>query len=190
MSRISKNDVKSFERNNLTRLYIYLAFTIFGAILYVKSYVRFSLLQKEFGGLFLISGALFVYLGSKEKKISISNFEFIYGLCCSLCGLLIFINPGNMINFLTFYIGLYYIVSGIFRGITTVTLLKLKKESGIITLVTSCLIIGIGTIVILNPFKTIVIQEVCALFTLFYGILSFSNMILITKDSKSIAKIK
>lgn len=190
MGKLSKSEANDYKINNIIRLFVYLTFIVVGAILYTKSYLKASTIQNFLGVLFIAAGVVFVYISSKEKNLKLSNYDVIFGILMSLSGLLLIINPGNMTNNLTFYFGTFLISSGLQKLFLSIKLFKIKDETKILTLVTSLTIIAFGVIVMLNVLKTMTLTQISGIFSLFYGVLQFSNTVLLNNKEKEFIKNK
>lgn len=188
MEKLSKKDLKNYRINNFIRLFIYLILIVTGVCLYAKSYFKVNNVIKYYGVVILVIGALLVYLCGKEKKINISDVDFIYGVLVSLTGLLLIINPGDISNCLTFYLGIYFAISAFQKIYVAIFLFKKKNECALITLVSAIIMLFIGVLVFLNPFNKLMILEVCGLFSIFFGLIGFANALLLNKHSKEILK--
>lgn len=188
MGKLSKNEINDYKINNIIRLCLYLVFIFSGIILNAKSYLKFDVITNYLGVLFICTGCLYVYISSREKKLSLSNYDVIFGILAALCGLLLIINPGNITNNVTFYFGLFMIVGGLQKLVVGLKLFKIKDDTAILTLVTSGIIIGLGIIMFLNIFKNTSITQLCGMFLLFYGIIQLSNTILLNNKEAEIIK--
>jgi len=190
MSKLTKTEANDYKINNIIRLFVYLTFIVVGAILYSKSYIKAATIENFLGVLFIIAGVTFVYISSKEKSLKLSNFDVIFGILMSVSGLLLIINPGNINNNLTFYFGAFLIMSGLQKLVLAIKLFKLKDETKILTLVTSIIVIAFGVLVIINPFANMSLTQLCGIFSLFYGVLQFSNTVLLNNKEKEFIKNK
>lgn len=188
MGKLSKSELNDYKINNMIRLGLYLVFILVGLILYAKSYLKYNVIINFLGVLFIISGCVYVYMSSREKKLSLSNLDVIFGILAAISGLLMIINPGNMNNNLTFYFGLFIIICGLQKLVVAVKLFKIKDDSRLLTLVSSILIIGLGLIMMLNIFKNTSLTELSGMFCMFFGIIELSNTILLNNKEKEIVK--
>lgn len=188
MGKLSKNEIDDYKINNLIRLVIYVVFVLTGIILYAKSYLRFNVITNYLGVLFIVTGCVCVYMSSKEKKLSLSNYDVIFAILSALSGLLLIINPGNMTNNLTFYFGLFIIFGGLQKLVVALKLSKKKDDAAILVLVSSLLIVSLGIVLMLNVFKNTSLTEICGMFSLFYGIVQLSTTILLNNKEKDIIK--
>ena len=108
----------------------------------------------------------------------------------ALSGLLLIINPGNINNNLTFYFGTFLIMSGLQKLVLSIKLFKIKDETKILTLATSIIIIAFGILVMINPFGNMTLTQLSGIFSLFYGVLQFSNTVLLNNKEKEFIKNK
>ena len=99
-------------------------------------------------------------------------------------GLLLIINPGDISNCLTFYLGIYFAISAFQKIYVAIFLFKKKNECALITLVSAIIMLFIGVLVFLNPFNKLMILEVCGLFSIFFGLIGFANALLLNKKQQ------
>lgn len=188
MTKLSKNEVSDYKFNNLLRLMIYVAFVIIGFILYTKSYLKVSTVTNALGIIFIITGAVYVWMSSNEKKLSLSSLDVVFGILAALCGLLMMINPGNMVNNLSFYYGLFMIVCSLQKLTVAIKLYKKGDDAALLTFVTAALLATLGVLMLINPFGKMSISETCGVFAIFYGIVQLSNTVLLNNHEKQIIK--
>lgn len=188
MGKLTKDEINDYKINNIIRLCLYLVYILVGLILYAKSYIRYSAIINFLGVLFIVTGGIYVYMNSKEKKLSLSNFDVVFGILAAISGLLMIINPGNLSNNLVFYFGLFLIICGLQKLVVAIKFKKSKDDAWLLTFVTSLLIIGLGLVLMLNIFKNTSLTEIAGMFLLFYGIIQLANTILINNREKEIIK--
>ena len=188
MGKLSKNEIVDYKINNIVRLCVYLVLIIVGLILCVKSYIKYEAIINFLGVLFIIVGGIFVYISSREKKLNLSNLDVVFGCLASVDGLLMIINPGNIANNLTLYLGLFIIIGGLQKLIVGIKLKKTNDEAAVLTLSTSAFLIVMGAVLVLNIFKNTSLTELSGMFILFYGIIQLSNTILLNNREKEIVK--
>lgn len=190
MARLSKSEVKDYKLNNLTRLVLYIAFIVIGAVLYYKTYIKFSTIQKALGVTIIIAGSIYVWMSSREKKISLSDWDVIFGILSAISGLLLIINPGNLTNAIMIYFGIFIITCGFQKLVVALKLFKVKDSAATLTLVTSILLVILGFIVVFGPLNIMSVNQQCGIFAILYGIIQFSNTVLLNNHEKQIIKRK
>ena len=188
MGKLTKSEINDYKINNIIRLCLYLVFIIAGIVLYSKSYLRFEVIENFLGVLFICAGCIYVYMSSREKKISLSNYDVIFGILAALCGLLLIINPGKINNNLTFYFGLFLIICGAQKAIVGFKLRDSKDDTAILTFATAFIIVGLGVVMMLNVFKNTSLTQLSGMFCLFYGIVQLANTILLNNKENTIIK--
>ena len=188
MAKLSKEEINDYKINNMLRLVIYLAFVISGGVLYVKSYLKVSSITNFLGVLFILTGVMVVYISSKEKNLKLSNCDVYFGFLQALCGLLLILNFGHLNNYLNFYFGIFLIVCACQKLVVAIKLFKIKDETKLLTLLTAVVILGQGILIIINPFGNMTLTQLCGVFVLFFGVLQFSNTVLLNNREKEIIK--
>lgn len=190
MARLSKSEVNDYKLNNLTRLILYIAFIVIGAVLYYKTYIKFSTIEKALGVTIIIAGSIYVWMSSREKKISLSDWDVIFGILSAVSGLLLIINPGNLTNAIMIYFGIFIIICGFQKLVVALKLLKVKDSAATLTLVTSILLAILGVIVAFGPLNIMSVNQQCGIFSILYGIIQFANTVLLNDHEKQIIKRK
>ncbi|MCR5788023.1 MAG: DUF308 domain-containing protein [Bacilli bacterium] len=188
MTKLSNSDISDYKFNNLTRVVLYVAFITIGFVLYAKSYIKLSTIVSALGITFIITGGVFAWMSGKEKKLYLSKYDLIFGVLAALCGLLMIINPGNIVSNLTFYYGLFMLVCGTQKLVVSTKLFKMKNNAALLTLVTAILIYILGILLIINPFGNMTYNELCGLFTIFYGVIQLANTVLLNNHEDEIIK--
>ncbi len=190
MAKLSKGEINDYKINNMLRLVLYLVFIVSGGVLYTKSYLKVSTITNFLGVLFILSGVMIVYISSKEKKLKLSNYDVYFGISQALCGLLLAVNFGHLTNYLNFYLGVFFIICALQKLVVAIKLFQINEDSKLLTLVTSIIILGQGILMIINPFGNMTLTQLSGVFVLFYGILQFSNTVLLNGKEKEIIKNK
>ena len=75
MGKLTKTELNDYKINNIIRLGLYLVFILVGLILYAKSYLKYNVIIKFLGALFIMAGCVYVYMSSREKKLKLSMTE-------------------------------------------------------------------------------------------------------------------
>ena len=190
MSKLSKNEINDYKLNNVTRLILYLSFIVIGLVLYNRTYIKFSTVEKALGVAFIVTGSIFVWMSSREKKIFLSNWDVIFGILAAISGLLLIINPGNLTNSMMMYYGIFIVICSLQKLVVAIKLHKVKDNAFLLTLLTSLLMTFLGIIVFFGPYNSMSINEQCGLYAIFFGILEFANTVLLNDHEKAIVKVK
>lgn len=188
MAKLTKNEIEDYKLNNVTRLVLYLAFVIIGFTLYNKSYIKLSTVERAFGITFIITGCIYVWMSSREKKIFLSNWDVIFGIISALSGLLLIINPGNVTNCIYLYFAIFLFSCFCQKLVVALKLFKAKDTAAKLTLVTSIFCLFLGVVCLFGPFNSMSINEQCGLYAIFYGIVQFANTVLLNDHEKAIIK--
>jgi len=188
MGKLSKDEINDYKINNIVRLCVYLFYICVGLVLYAKSYIRYDAIINFLGVLFIVTGCVFVYISSREKKLSLSNLDVLFGILAAIDGLFMILNPGNINNNLVFYLGIFLIIGGSQKLVVALKLMNKKDDAGVVTLATAILIIVLGGILVFNIFKNTSLTELSGMFILFYGIIQLANTILLNSREKEIIK--
>lgn len=188
MGKLTKSEINDYKINNIVRLCLYLFYILVGLAIYAKSYLRYDAIINFLGVLFIVTGGVYVYINSREKKLKLSDYDVIFGILVAVDGLLMIINPWKLTNTLIFYFGIFLILCGLQKLVVALKLMNIKDEAGILTLFTALLLMLLGIVLLLNVFSNTSVTELTGMFILFYGIIQLANTILLNSKEKEIVK--
>lgn len=188
MGKLTKDEILDYRYNNVIRVFMYIAFIIVGMVLYTKNYLKISTIINVLGVMFIVTGAIFVFMCGKERKLKLSKPDVIFGFICALSGLLMILNPFGMDNNLYFYYSIFLVSCAGQKLLVALNLHKIKNPASTITLVTSIMIVALAVLLLINPFGTLTFSELCGLFAIFFGIIELGNTILLNNQDKDIIK--
>ena len=92
--------------------------------------------------------------------------SLIYGILSILVGVIILFNPFSFANIISIMLGIWLIISSVFRGTLVWQLKKYNEEIWPISLTTAVLTFILGILILINPFESYL------LLTTFVGILT------------------
>ncbi len=95
-------------------------------------------------------------------------------------------NPLTIINILNIAFGIWLVVEGLNKFIYFIYLKKEKEKSNRIFLVSALLLLLLGTLIIINPFRTMVITKTVGIFIMLYNILNLNDLVLLKRRGKKI----
>ncbi len=139
---------------------------LLGSYFALNPTISASFMGYMFGIALIITG---VYNSIKYVvNFEVSKFfinSLIYGIISILAGIIIVFNPFSFANIVSIMLGIWLIISSIFRGTLVWQLKKYNEEIWPISLTISLLTLILGILVLINPFESYL------LLTTFIGIL-------------------
>lgn len=173
----------------VTNCILALIIVLLGTILYLRPSTAIKTVSWLIGLYFAIQGIVSIVSYLKKDRISLLNFNLIYGIISILVGLFVILNPFAIANILTVGLGIWLIISGGLKINYGARLKLIKENSWLLTLVVGIISVLFGLMVILNPFSKLVLVEVIGLFMLVYGVIDLTNIILIKRRAKDFIKL-
>lgn len=162
---------------------------LLGIILFFSPSIAIKTVSWLMGLFFVIQGVLACVSYIKKDRVSLLNFNLIYGIISILIGLFIILNPFAIANFLTIGLGVWLIISGGLKLNYGLRLKYVKESSWSVTLGVGIISTIFGILVILNPFSKLFLVEVIGLFLMVYGLIDLTDIILLKRRAKSFIKV-
>lgn len=180
---------KKFNKIILAEMGFSVMFALLGLIIFLKSEMTNSVVGTLVGVFFLISGIIQIYTFIDKSKIKLFRFNIISGILNFVLGIFIMLNPLSIINFLNISLGIWLLVDGLNKLILFINLKKVEEESNKIILASTLLLIFMGIIIIINPFRSLVITKTIGIFIMLYNVLNINDLVLLKKRSKNFIKL-
>ena len=116
-------------------------------------------------------------------------FNLIYGIISIALGLFVILNPFAIANILTVGMGIWLIINGGLKLNYGLKLKRINERAWALTLTVGIISIIFGLMTILNPFAKLLVVEVIGLFLIVYGIIDFTDSLLLKKRAKEFIKV-
>lgn len=178
-----------FNKILLTEMAFSIIYLLLGVFIAIKSEIANSVAGILVGIFFLISGFINIYTFIDKSKIRLFRYNIWTGILEVLLGIFIMLNPLTLLDILNISLGIWILVEGINRMILYIDMKKIQEESSKIFLVSSLLLIFMGVMIILNPFRSIVITRTIGIFIILYNVISLNNLVLLKRRSKKFLKL-
>mgnify|MGYP004457873839 CR=1 FL=1 len=109
-----------------------------------------------FSFIIILNGvAYFVSYFNMPKKDKLFSFDILMGLITLIAGILIFIYRANLINIFPIILGIWIIVSNLFKLQLSINI-STVIDSGVFLIILSILMIILGILLIVNPFTSLI----------------------------------
>ena len=188
MGKLSKSEISDYQYNNAIRIVLYLAYILIGIVIYSKSYIGVQTVTKAMAVTFIITGTVYVWMSSKEKKLKLSNLDLVFGILAALSGLLMIINPGNIENNFTLYFSIFLYVCALQKLVVGIKLFRIKDKVAAITVFSAFLIIVLGLALMFNVYSNLNYTEIAGIYSIFFGLIQLTSTSLINNREKNIIK--
>lgn len=157
---------------------ISIIFILLGIIIFANPRMTNLTVSILTGIVLIINGISSIYSYIKKGDIVLYKYNLIYGIVLILIGILAMV-VGKVLSIL---LGIYFIICGTQRINYGIFLKKFNESSWVITLVLGFLFIIIGIVSFFTNGNSLV--QVIGICTLGYGIMNFTNVLLLRRRSK------
>ena len=162
-----------------------IVFLLVGSILIVKPDISFNIISYLIGASLIVSGIYLFIIDSKTNNIFIN--VFLYAILLTLIGILIILNPVTLKVILPIFLGLWFLISGIFKIRLDI---YMKDESYfILSLITNIITVICGVILLINPVESVsAITISLGIIIVVSSISSLIDIIIFKKNINSVVK--
>lgn len=162
-----------------------IVFLLVGGILIVKPDISFNIISYLIGASLVVSGIYLFIIDSKTNNIFIN--VFLYAILLTLIGILIILNPVTLKVILPIFLGLWFLISGIFKIRLDI---YMKDESYfILSLITNIITVICGVILLINPVESVsAITISLGIIIVVSSISSLIDIIIFKKNINSVVK--
>ena len=128
-----------------------IVFLLVGGILIVKPDISFNIISYLIGASLIVSGIYLFIIDSKTKNIFIN--VFLYAILLTLIGILIILNPITLKVILPIFLGLWFLISGIFK--IRLDIYMKDEPYFILSIITNIITVICGVILLINPVESV-----------------------------------
>ncbi len=162
-----------------------IVFLLVGGILIVKPDISFNIISYLIGASLIVSGIYLFIIDSKTKNIFIN--VFLYAILLTLIGILIILNPITLKVILPIFLGLWFLISGIFK--IRLDIYMKDEPYFILSLITNIITVICGVILLINPVESVsVITISLGIIIVVSSISSLIDIIIFKKNINSVVK--
>lgn len=186
-----KKAINNFKNMQIVSVIIMLILAVVGVLLFKFDTMSQRNLSIIFGVIFILDGLYslikYLYDGVKSKIYAIDIIACVVGV---ILGAFLIINKVNITKSIGIVYGIWMIAKGVFNGIYGIKFMNSHEEIYPLVLFMAALMLIMGILVIINPFKTfMLITKLIALFTAVYGVLQTLLCLLFRKRAKQVLEI-
>lgn len=162
-----------------------IVFLLVGGILIVKPDISFNIISYLIGASLIVSGIYLFIIDSKTKNIFIN--VFLYAILLTLIGMLIILNPITLKVILPIFLGLWFLISGIFK--IRLDIYMKDEPYFILSLITNIITVICGVILLINPVESVsAITISLGIIIVVSSISSLIDIIIFKKNINSVVK--
>lgn len=178
-----------FNKIIYTEIAFSILYALIGLLIFVKSEMTNSVAGVLIGTFFLLSGIIAIFTFIDKNKIKLFRWNIIFGILSLILGILIMFNPLSIIDILNISLGIWLLIEGINKIVYFLYLKKVGEESSKLFLVSALLFIFLGILIIINPFRSMVITKTMGMFIILYNILNINDLVLLKRRGKNFLKL-
>lgn len=162
-----------------------IVFLLVGGILIVKPDISFNIISYLIGASLVVSGIYLFIIDSKTNNIFIN--VFLYAILLTLIGILIILNPVTLKVILPIFLGLWFLISGIFK--IRLDIYMKDEPYFILSLITNIITVICGVILLINPVESVsAITISLGIIIVISSISSLIDIIIFKKNINSVVK--
>lgn len=162
-----------------------IVFLLVGGILIVKPDISFNIISYLIGASLIVSGIYLFIIDSKTKNIFIN--VFLYAILLTLIGILIILNPITLKVILPIFLGLWFLISGIFK--IRLDIYMKDEPYFILSLITNIITVICGVILLINQVESVsAITISLGIIIVVSSISSLIDIIIFKKNINSVVK--
>ena len=162
-----------------------IVFLLVGGILIVKPDISFNIISYLIGASLIVSGIYLFIIDSKTKNIFIN--VFLYAILLTLIGILIILNPITLKVILPIFLGLWFLISGIFK--IRLDIYMKDEPYFILSLITNIITVICGVILLISPVESVsAITISLGIIIVVSSISSLIDIIIFKKNINSVVK--
>lgn len=162
-----------------------IVFLLVGGILIVKPDISFNIISYLIGASLIVSGIYLFIIDSKINNIFIN--VFLYAILLTLIGILIILNPVTLKVILPIFLGLWFLISGIFK--IRLDIYMKDEPYFILSLITNIITVICGVILLINPVESVsAITISLGIIIVVSSISSLIDIIIFKKNINSVVK--
>lgn len=162
-----------------------IVFLLVGGILIVKPDISFNIISYLIGVSLVVSGIYLFIIDSKTNNIFIN--VFLYAILLTLIGILIILNPVTLKVILPIFLGLWFLISGIFK--IRLDIYMKDEPYFILSLITNIITVICGVILLINPVESVsAITISLGIIIVISSISSLIDIIIFKKNINSVVK--
>ncbi len=164
-------------------------FALLGLIIFLKSEMTNRVVGTLMGTFFVISGIMSITSFVDKNKIKLFHYNIIFGILSIIIGIFILFSPLSIINSINIILGIWLTITSINKIVYFIYLKKIKEESNKLFLVSAILLLFLGIMIIVNPFRSIVITKTIGLFIMLYNAVNINSLVLLKRRAKNLLKL-
>ena len=176
----------NFNKLLIGSIILNLLFLIFGATIYLNPKISLELSGIILGIYMIIFFLFVIYEFILRDNNPLFSLNILWGILAIITGLLVMINPFQIIKILTFALGIYLTIASIRKIIDSLKLKKCGYDGWSLILVIAIILLIFGIFIMINPMASMDLAEATGIFIILASILEICNSIMLYTKAKEI----
>ncbi len=161
-------------------------FLLYGILIYLNPRITLELAGIILGIYLIIFGLFAIYEFIVRDNNPLFSLNILWGILAILAGLLVMINPFEIIKILTFALGIYLVIISVRKIINSLKLKKYGYDGWALILVIAIILLIFGIFIMINPMASMDLAEATGIFIILASILEICNSIMLYTKAKEI----
>ena len=180
---------QAFRKIILSELLFSIIYAVVGLIIVLNSEMTNKVVGILIGTFFLLAGVLNIFTFIEKSKIKLFHYNAIFGILDIILSIFIMFNPLSIINFLGITLGIWLIVKSANKIVYFLYLKQSKEKGNKIIFASAILFLILGIMLLVNPFRNLIITQVVGMFVILYNVLNINDLVLLKKKSNEYLKL-
>lgn len=180
---------QAFNKILFTEMIYSVVYAIIGFIIFLKSEMTNTVVGMLIGTFLIINGILSLFSFINRNKFKLFRCNILFGIIKIILGIFILFSPLSILNFLNILLGVVLLVESSNKIVYFLYLRKVKENSSKMILASAVLFMLLGIMILLNPFRTLIITKIVGIFIMLYNILNINDLVLLKKRSQKFLQL-
>ena len=164
-------------------------FLLYGILIYLNPRITLELAGIILGIYLIIFGLFAIYEFIVRDNNPLFSLNILWGILAILAGLLVMINPFEIIKILTFALGIYLVIISVRKIINSLKLKKYGYDGWALILVIAIILLIFGIFIMINPMASMDLAEATGIFIILASILEICNSIMLYGKAKDVLEL-
>ena len=176
----------NFNKLLIGSIVLNLLFLIFGITIYLNPRISLELAGTILGIYMIVFGLFAIYEFIIRDNNPLFSLNIVWGILAIITGLLVIINPFEIIKILTFALGIYLVIASVRKIMDSLKLKKYGYDGWSLILVIAIILLIFGIFIMINPMASMDLAEATGIFIILASILEICNSIMLYTKAKEI----
>ena len=178
-----------FNKMLMGSIILNILFLLFGIFIYLNPTITLELTGIILGIYLILFGLYGIYEFIIRDNNPLFALNILWGILSIIVGLLVMINPFQIIKILTFALGIYLIFISVGKIFDALKLKKVQYDGWSLILVIAISLLIFGIFIMINPMASMDLVEATGIFIILASILEICNSIMLYTKAKEVLEL-